>query len=118
MKTITMYRMVVLASMVVPSIALLSAILSNECVMMSFFTLGALVALAGHRLTHNNPLEEEKNGSGLFWLASFLLPIWSVRTYEPSMSMLIHYYITLCIIAVVVCAVGLAMIFLKKRNIA
>ncbi len=109
------YRMIVLMSMIMPCVALLYAILSNECVMMSSFTLGSLIALAGHRLTHENPLEEEKNGLGLFWVALFVLPLWSVRTFEPAMMMLLHYYITICIIAVMVCAMALFIIFLKKK---
>ena len=111
-----MYRMIVLMSMIMPSIALLYAILSNECVMMSSFALGALVSMAGHRVVNKNPLEEERNSSGLFWVALFVLPIWAVRTFEPAIMMLLQYYIAICIIAIIGCLTAYAVAFLKKKK--
>ena len=116
MKKEIIYRMVVLMSAIVPCIALIDAILSNECVMMSSFALGAIMALAGHRLVNKAPLEEEKNSSWLYWAVLFALPIWSVSTYRPAILMLLHYYLIVSAIGIIVCLAIIIVGFLKKKK--
>ena len=116
MKRSIIYRAAVLAWIGVPAWVLLST-MADESVMTSSFALGFLVALAVNQLTCRNPMDDEK-AFLLFWGATFIIPLWAVMPYREAMVMLVHYYIAVCVIAMIVCIVALAVNFLKKRKAA